>query len=271
MRNGPLHNGQRATNFQQPTVDVDRGKVDRLWHVDRDIAGRTAPKPFAVFDIDGTLIRWQLFHAIVHTLGKRGYILRRTHDAIHTARMRWKNRSTDHEFSTYEQVLVTAYAEALTTIHPDDYQRIVTEVYEEFKDQTFTYTRDLLRSLKAQGYLLFAISGSQQEIVEMVARHHGFHAAVGAKLEVKNGMFTGNIDTPIFDKKAALDTLVRQHHATYAESYAVGDSMSDAPMLAAVTHPIAFNPDQKLYEAARANHWPLVVERKNVVYRMHDV
>lgn len=225
-------------------------------------------QPFAVFDIDGTLIRWQLFHAIVHALGKKGHILRRTHDRIHHARMAWKNRNTNEGFSAYETVLVEAYLQALTTIHPDDYAVIVHEVYEEFKDQTFTYTRDLVRSLKEQGYVLFAISGSQHEIVEKVAQYHGFHAAIGAKLLQKDGMFTGQVDTPIFDKKAALDRLVEEHKVTWQQSYAVGDSMSDAPMLAAVTHPVAFNPDQKLYAEAVKHHWPIVVERKNVVYEI---
>lgn len=225
-------------------------------------------KPFAVFDIDGTLIRWQLFHAIVNALGKHGHILRRTHDRIHTARMEWKNRSTNEGFAAYESVLVEAYLQALTTIHPDDYQAIVDEVYEEYKDQTFTYTRDLIHTLKAQGYLLFAISGSQHEIVEKIAAHQGFDASIGAKLEIQNDTFTGNIDTPIFDKRKALDSLVAQYDATFQDSYAVGDSSSDVPMLEAVTNPIVFNPDQKLYHIAQDRHWPIVVERKNVVYRL---
>lgn len=225
-------------------------------------------KKFAVFDIDGTLVRWQLFHAIVNTLGKRGHILRRTHDQIHEARMVWKNRNTNEGFAAYEEVLVHAYLEALSTIHPDDYQSVVDEVYEEFKDQTFTYTRDLVQSLKKQGYLLFAISGSQHEVVEKIARHHGFDAAIGATLEVKNKAFTGKVTTPIFDKKLALDTLVSQFDSGYAGSYAVGDSMSDVPMLEAVEHPIAFNPDKKLFETAKLQQWPIVVERKNVIYQL---
>ncbi|PID99521.1 HAD-IB family hydrolase [Candidatus Saccharibacteria bacterium] len=225
-------------------------------------------KPFAVFDIDGTLIRWQLFHAIVHTLGKNGYILRRTHDRIREARMDWKNRNDSEGFTAYEQVLVTAYLEALTAIHPDDYAAIVDDVYEEFKDQTFTYTRDLVRDLKKQGYLLFAVSGSQHEVVEKIAQHHGFHAAIGAELEVKQGAFTGKIHSPVFDKKAALDTLVARFHASYENSYAVGDSSSDIPLLEAVTHPVVFNPDKKLYDIARTKGWPVVVERKNVVYKI---
>jgi phosphoserine phosphatase len=31
-------------------------------------------KRFAVFDLDGTLVRWQLYHALVDRLAKKGYL-----------------------------------------------------------------------------------------------------------------------------------------------------------------------------------------------------
>ena len=37
-----------------------------------------------------------------------------------------------------------AYLQALTSIDPADYAAIVDDVYEEFKDQTFTYTLSLI-------------------------------------------------------------------------------------------------------------------------------
>lgn len=228
----------------------------------------TTPRQFAVFDIDGTLIRWQLFHAIVHSLGKQGYILRGTHDKINAARMDWKNRETNEGFRAYEKVLVEAYLQVLTSIDPADHLRIVDEVFHEYKDQTFTYTRDLVRRLKKEGYLLFAISGSQNEVIQRLAQHHGFDAAIGAEFVQKGGAFTGEVITPIHDKKSALERLVKQFDATYNGSYAVGDSPSDATMLELVKHPIAFNPDRGLFDIAQKNHWPIVVERKNVIYEL---
>lgn len=225
-------------------------------------------RKFAVFDIDGTLIRWQLFHAIVHSLGKQGYILRSTHDKINAARMHWKNRETNEGFRAYEKVLVEAYLQVLTSIDPADYLRTVDEVFHEYKDQTFTYTRDLVHKLKKEGYLLFAISGSQDEVIQRLARHHGFDAAIGSEFVQRDGAFTGEVDTPIHDKKAALERLVKQFDATFEKSYAVGDSPSDAAMLELVENPIAFNPDRGLFEIAQKHQWPIVVERKNVIYEL---
>jgi HAD superfamily hydrolase (TIGR01490 family) len=226
------------------------------------------PRKFAVFDIDGTLIRWQLFHAIVHHLGQEGYILRRQHEQIRAARMRWKNREDVEGFRAYELLLLEIYLEVMKQILPEDHDRIVDEVVGEYRDQTHVYTRDLARRLQKEGYLLFAISGSHEAAVGKVARHHGFDDYLGASFEVRDGQYTGEVTTPVFDKAAALRTLAEKHHATFEGSYAVGDSFSDISMLNIVEHPVAFNPDRGLYQTALSHHWPIVVERKNVVYEL---
>lgn len=228
----------------------------------------TLQKKFAVFDIDGTLIRWQLYHAVVHKLGKAGQLAQGDFEAINAARMEWKNRRTNEGFHGYEELLVERFKAALPRIDTVAYDQAIQEVFDEYKDQIFTYTRDLVRRLKGEGYLLFAVSGSPQEVIELLARHHGFDDAIGGKFSRANGHFTGEYTTPIFDKKAALDSLVTKHGATYEESYAVGDSASDAAMLEVVTHPIAFSPDQNLFKIAKDRGWPIVVERKNVVYEL---
>lgn len=81
-------------------------------------------RPFAVFDIDGTLIRWQLFHAIVHSLGKHGHMPADAHERIKKARMDWKLRKTNVGFGVYEEVLVKEYLAALKQISTEQYALI---------------------------------------------------------------------------------------------------------------------------------------------------
>ena len=50
-------------------------------------------RPFAVFDIDGTLIRWQLYHAIADALAKKGLIDAKTYSAIPGPPIEWKKRA----------------------------------------------------------------------------------------------------------------------------------------------------------------------------------
>jgi phosphoserine phosphatase len=48
----------------------------------------------------------------------------------------------------------------------------------------------------------------------------------------------------------------------------MGDTLSDVGFLEMVQTPIAFNPNRSLFEVARRSNWPIVVERKDVVYNL---
>jgi len=227
----------------------------------------TTPKPFAVFDIDGTLVRWQLFHAIFDRLGAQGHLPTEDYAKARQSYDDWKNRR-GVSFSDYERVMVNIYDPGLEKIDPAAYDEVVNEVFESYKNQVFTYTRELIRSLKAEGYLVFAISGSQEEIINKLADHYGFDDAIGTTIERKDGRFTGKQELNVYDKGSALKRLVDKHGATYAGSVAVGDSESDVAMLELVEHPVAFNPSRGLADLAMSHGWKIVLERKNVVYEL---
>lgn len=225
-------------------------------------------KKFAVFDVDGTLIRWQLYHAIVNELAKRGHLSAATYDHIRASRRQWKSRTHNESFKDYEQALIDAYHTALTKLKVADYMSAVERVFEEHKDQVYTYTRDLLKKLKSQGYMLFTISGSQQEVIQKLARYYGFDDAVGNHYERKNGYFTGELNNVIERKADLLAELVDRHDCDWRGSIGVGDSEGDIELLSAVETPIAFNPSKRLFEHARRHGWQIVVERKNVIYEL---
>ncbi len=225
-------------------------------------------QPFAVFDIDGTLIRWQLYHAIADALVRLGFMSREEFEAVRQARMDWKKRIHQESFKNYEQRLVQAYEQVLTTLSTDQFEEATQAVFEEYKDQAYTYTRDLITDLKQRGYLLFAISNSQTEIVSKITEHYGFDDCVGSEYERKDGHFTGNVTVHLKDKDMVLKNLVKKHSASWKDSLAIGDSASDIPMLKIVDKPIAFNPEKKLFDDAKKNDWLIVVERKNVIYKL---
>jgi len=230
----------------------------------------TNTQKFAAFDIDGTLVRWQFFHAIVHELGRRGFIDAETHQVIRDARMHWKQREHTESFRAYESVLVHSYLTALEKINEDDHAAVIDGVFEEYKDQLFTYTRDKLREFKKEGRLIFAVSGSHELVLQKLAVHLGIDAFIGAAFEFKDGKYTGISRTPVHDKAAALRSLVDKHGATYKGSIAIGDSESDIAMLEMVDNPIAFNPSKGLLAEATKQGWRVVIERKNVVYELES-
>lgn len=224
---------------------------------------------FAVFDIDGTLIRWQLYHAVADELARRGHFGAIEYQAVKEARMTWKKREGEDSFKQYEHALVNLVDQAIVGLQAAEVESACRSVINEYKDQVYRYTRDLIRNLKAKGYLLFAISASQQEIVGLIAQHYGFDDFAGSKYEIQNSHYTGEKDVLKSERKPeVLNGLVKKHGATMGGSIAVGDSESDIPMLEAVKQPIAFNPTKLLFEHARQKRWKIVVERKNVIYEL---
>ncbi len=223
---------------------------------------------FAVFDIDGTLIRWQLYHAITHELGKLGFLPTGSPEELRRARMEWKNRNSVNSYHVYETLMVQKFQNALKDIPVEAYDTAVEIVFQTYKNQVYTYTRDLIPELKSQGYLIFAISGSPQEALDKLGAHYGFDEVVGPQYERKRGAFTGKVELTHTRKGTILQELVTKHGATWQGSTAVGDSPSDIAMLELVENPVAFNPTKDLYELATAKKWTIVVERKNVVYHL---
>ncbi len=226
-------------------------------------------KKFAVFDIDGTLIRWQLYHAVINRLAKRGDLGDDMWQILHDARMKWKNRERDSSFAAYERVLVGEFLARIKTLDHAKYIETVDEITEEYIGQAYTYTRNLIAKLKRENYFLLIVSGSPREIVAKVAKHYGFDDYEAAEFVCDDQLcFTGQINSPVFDKNKALTGLIAKHDLSWEGSYAIGDSISDATMLELVENPIAFNPERELFETAKQNSWPIVVERKNVIYEL---
>jgi HAD superfamily hydrolase (TIGR01490 family) len=225
-------------------------------------------RSFAVFDLDGTLIRWQLYHAIGDALARKGLVDQEAFANVKNARMTWKKRSYEDSFKAYERTLVSVINPSVRNISIEAYSEACEEVFEEHKEQVYTYTRSLINQLKNEGYLLFAISGSPSIIVEKIAKFYGFDDFKASVLEIKEGRFTGKINVAITKKAELLKELAKIHDASWDKSIAIGDSEGDISLLELVEQPIAFNPDKGLYNYARENGWAIVIERKNVVYNL---
>lgn len=225
-------------------------------------------KKYAVFDIDGTLIRWQLYHAVVNELGKKGIIPEEKAKQIKQSRMRWKRRESDNAFHEYEMTLIELFESSLKSISPEDLDKTINEVAEEYKSQVYVYTRNLVNELKGKGYFMIAISGSHEEIIKHVAENYGFDDWVGSRHERDDEGFTGEKFVASLNKKQILNMLINKHNLSSEDSYGVGDTANDAPILEMVENPIAFNPNKALYELAKGKGWKIVIERKNVCYEL---
>lgn len=226
-------------------------------------------RPFAAFDIDGTLLRWQLYHAVADELSKRGLLDDKSYRLVREARMTWKKRQHASSYQNYEAKLVEFFEQALKEISPRQFATASKAVINVYKDQVYRYTRDLIGDLKQKDYLLFAISASHQDIVAELASYYGFDDSGGSIYQISDNKFTGkNQILKSENKLDFLKQLVATHGAVWTRSIAVGDSEGDIAMLEAVEQPIAFNPTAELFQHAQKHGWPVVVERKNMIYNL---
>lgn len=225
---------------------------------------------FAVFDIDGTLIRWQLYHVMATKLAKTGALGAEAQTKLKDALMTWKRREDQDSFKQYEKLLVELYENALQRISAKQFDKLALEVINEYKDQTYSYTRNLLKKLKGDGYMLFIISGSHEELVEQIGKYYGFDDWIGTVYERAEDTFSGKMSVAAHNKDQALRLLVERNSVTLSGSIGIGDTKSDAAMLEIVERPIAFNPDKSLLAVAKEKGWKIVIERKNVVYELEQ-
>ena len=227
-------------------------------------------RPYAVFDLDGTLIRWQLFHVIVDRLGKTGRIDNNTYQDILKSRMAWKRREEIEGFDIYQAKFIDAYNSIVTNLSQKELEELANRAFDEHKDQSYVFTRNLMKDLKNKGYMLFAISGSFSEVVQLIAKHYGFDDSAGTLHTIKRGKFTGAIDVVQYERKVEmLESLKHKYNLTDKGSVAVGDSMGDYAILKHVENPIVFNPARELFIKAQEHGWKIVVERKNVIYELN--
>lgn len=222
----------------------------------------------AVFDIDGTIFRSSLLIELMEALVLEKIIPRRAEDSWDKEYRAWLERRGPYQ--AYLDKVVVAKLRYLKGVSQFKVWEIAKKVIAFHKNRVYRFTRDLAEELKPNHWLL-AISGSPYDIVQPFCREFGFDKVYGRILEVDGrSRFTGRViyEDLIRDKKKILERALIKEGLTLRGSVGVGDTETDIPFLKMVERPIAFNPNEKLYRHAQRQGWEIVVERKDVIYKM---
>jgi HAD superfamily hydrolase (TIGR01490 family) len=227
-------------------------------------------RKFAVFDIDGTLFRNALFHNLMRQLRRNGIIDDAEFIEADELWQKHKQRQDLRGYHAWSDNNVKIFERNLTKLSKQQLTTAYQHVFEQNKDYTYCYTKNLLKNLKTKGYYLITISGSLQELLDPFATYHGFDLAIGEINEVDSrGVYTGkNIRKTYKDKHVFLEQLIKEHNLTLEGSVGIGDTTGDIELLDMVEHPIAFNPNIDLLDYAKEKGWKVVVERKNVIFEL---
>jgi hypothetical protein len=116
----------------------------------------------------------------------------------------------------------------------------------------FTFSRALLEAAREAEYALFMITHGPLELMYPLAEAWGFHHAVANALDVDEHGFFTELDSRLPVKDQDLLELVREHGYSLQGSIAMGDTLTDLPMLRLASYALAINPDARL--RARLDH-----------------
>ena len=216
------------------------------------------PKAAAFFDLDKTLIEGSSAIDFARASYKRGLMSRRQ-----LARDLWSNLkfrldgSTDQSTDALRNRVLDAIAGTrvtdLSRLAPDVLATLLPRIYDEVLHEAWEH--------QDAGRPIYIVTAASQEMAATLADVMGFDGGIGTRSEVRNGVYTGRPDGPLVyrdGKAVAIREVADREGIDLSQSYAYSDSESDLPMLRAVGHPVAVNPDAELLRVARADGWQVM-------------
>ncbi len=144
----------------------------------------------------------------------------------------------------------------VATVH-----EIVRETLHEIVDPlVYAEAADLIEHHRAAGREIVIVSSSGAEMVEPIGEMLGADRVVATRMVRAEGRYTGEIEFYAYGehKAEAMRRVAGESGYDLADCYAYSDSVTDLPMLAAVGHPTAVNPDRALRRAAAERGWPVL-------------
>jgi HAD superfamily hydrolase (TIGR01490 family) len=224
--------------------------------------------PLAVFDVDGTLFRRGLLPALTRRLVSEGIFPEWVREELSRDYYAWVERRGSYD--TYDGLVVDLFLRELKGTAATELQRCARVEVEAHGRRLHMYTRDMAARLKRAGYQLIAISGSPQDILDLFLTPLGFDRSWGTVLaQDARGCYNGEVlHYPFKNKRQVLEEFLSDADVDLEGSVGIGDTLSDVGFLELVWTPLAFNPNRSLFEVAQRRGWPIVVERKDVIYNL---
>lgn len=138
-------------------------------------------------------------------------------------------------------------------------ERVVREALQEVVDPiVYAEALELLDEHRAAGRELYFVSAASMEIVRPLAEYLGVPHVLASQLGVdEEGRYDGTLASYRYGpaKAVAIRAEAEARGLDLAASWAYSDSVTDLPMLEAVGHPVAVNPDRALRALAAGRGW----------------
>jgi HAD superfamily hydrolase (TIGR01490 family) len=148
-------------------------------------------------------------------------------------------------------------------------EEVIREALAEIDPYIYLEALDLMELHRARGRKVYLVSSSGGEVVRPLAERLGDVEVIATRAKVEDGKYTGELEFYCYgDNKAkAIREVADREGIDLSASYAYSDSTTDLPMLRAVGHPVAVNPDRELRREAEKRGWQIRDFRRPVRLR----
>ena len=149
-------------------------------------------------------------------------------------------------------------------------EEIIREAMADLDPYIYLEALDLMELHRALGRRVFIVSSSAVEVVRPLAERLGDVGVIATRAKVdEEGRYTGELEFYCYgeSKAVAIHEIAERDGIDLAGSYAYSDSATDLPMLEAVGHPVAVNPDRDLRKEADRRGWQVRDFRRPVRLR----
>ncbi|GFG71053.1 inhibition of morphological differentiation protein [Mycolicibacter senuensis] len=221
----------------------------------------------AFLDLDHTIIAKSSALAFSKPFMDQGLINRRTVLKSSYAQFLMLLSGADHD---QMERMRTHLTNMCTGWNVEQIKAIVNETMHDIVSPlVFAEAAELIADHKLCGRDVVVVSASGEEIVAPIARALGATHAMATRMVVADGKYTGEIAFYCYGegKVQAIRELAAREGYPLEHCYAYSDSITDLPMLQAVGHPSAVNPDRALRKEAVANGWPVLTFSRPVSLR----
>jgi len=222
------------------------------------MAADAAARGAAFFDLDKTLMEGSSAFHFARASYKRGQISRRQIASDAWANVKFRLQGSTDEATealrerVYESIAGRRVVD-LARLTPDMLAGILPRMYPEMLEVAWRH--------QDAGRPVYIVTAASQEIAELLAGVLIFDGGIGARSEVRDGVYTGRPEGPFTyreGKAEAIREVAAREGYDLEASWAYSDSESDLPMLRTVGHPVAVNPDAALWQVAREEGWEVM-------------